>query len=108
MLQPLVENAVNHGLELKQGGGHIAIRARSEAQQWVISIEDNGVGIPPEKIRRVLEPGFGSGLGMGLTNVNQRLRSLYGPGHGLEITSLPGRGTRVTVRIPWHGQTSNQ
>lgn len=106
VIQPLVENAVNHGLEPKQGGGHIAIRARLDQTDWIVSVEDDGVGIPPDTVRRVLEPGFGSGLGMGLSNVNQRLRSLYGPGHGLRIESVPGRGTRVTVRIPHDDRTA--
>jgi LytS/YehU family sensor histidine kinase len=100
VIQPLVENAVNHGLAPKEGGGYVSISARRDGDDWLISVEDNGVGIPSERIRRVLEPGVGSGLGMGLSNVNQRLLSLYGPAHALSIESEPDRGTRVCVRIP--------
>jgi two-component system LytT family sensor kinase len=100
VIQPLVENAVNHGLAPKPGGGHVSVCARSDGPDWLIWVEDDGVGISEDSIRRVLEPGFGSGLGMGLSNVNQRLVSIYGPAHHLEIESAFSRGTRVTVRIP--------
>ncbi|MFN0074597.1 MAG: histidine kinase [Chloroflexota bacterium] len=100
VIQPLVENAVNHGLAPKQDGGYVAVRARRDGANWLITVEDNGVGIPAERIRRVLEPGVGSGLGMGLSNVNQRLISLYGPSYALSIESTSGRGTCVRVRIP--------
>jgi LytS/YehU family sensor histidine kinase len=100
VIQPLVENAVNHGLAPKEGGGYVSINARLDGDDWLILVEDNGVGIDKDRIRRVLEPGVGSGLGMGLSNVNQRLISIYGPAYGLSIDSKFGRGTRVSVRIP--------
>ena len=84
-----------------QGGRrYVSISARREDADWLIRVEDDGVGIARERIRRVLEPGVGSGLGMGLSNVNQRLVSIYGPAHALSIESEPDRGTRVCVRIP--------
>lgn len=100
VVQPLVENAINHGLQPKQGLGEVRISAEGRGGECIITVEDNGIGIPPDKIGRVLEPGYGSGLGMGLSNVHQRLRSLYGPAYGLHIESQLGRGTRVIVRIP--------
>jgi LytS/YehU family sensor histidine kinase len=100
VIQPLVENAVNHGLAPKESGGYVSVTARRDKDDWLILVEDNGIGIEPERIRRVLDAGVGSGLGMGLSNVNQRLVSLYGPAYALAIESQPNRGTRVRVRIP--------
>jgi two-component system LytT family sensor kinase len=100
VIQPLVENAVNHGLAPKEGGGHVSMGARREGADWLLTVEDDGVGISRERMRRVLEPGVGSGLGMGLSNVNQRLVSIYGPAYALSIESELDRGTRVRVRIP--------
>ena len=100
VIQPLVENAVNHGLAPQEGGGYVSVSARLDGDDWLILVEDNGVGIDQDRLRGVLEPGVGSGLGMGLSNVNQRLVSIYGPAYALRIDSKPGHGTRVSVRIP--------
>mgnify|MGYP000126748658 FL=1 len=67
-------------------------------------VEDDGVGIPSERIEQVLQPGYGTGLGMGLSNVNERLRSIYGSEYGLRIESREGQGTRVLVRVPRRGR----
>lgn len=100
VIQPLVENSVNHGLAPKPEGGYVSVCTRRDGPNWLITVEDDGVGIPAEQIRKVLETGVGTGLGMGLSNVNQRLISIYGPAHRLQIESKVNRGTRVTVRIP--------
>jgi len=65
----------------------------------MIHVVDDGKGIVPEDLPRVLEPGFGKGLGIALKNVDDRLKGHYGPGSGLAVESEPGRGTRVTVTI---------
>jgi two-component system LytT family sensor kinase len=97
-LQPLVENAVQHGLEASTGGGQITIEARDVDRECVIAIEDNGVGQDPERIRAVLagEPGES----VGLANVDERLRATFGDEYGLVVETAPGAGTRVVVRVP--------
>jgi LytS/YehU family sensor histidine kinase len=99
-VQPLVENAVVHGLAPKEEGGTIGLRVRRTRGHLVICIADDGVGIQPERLRRVLEDGYGSNMGIGLTNVNDRLISLYGEAYRLRIRSIPGRGTAIRIRIP--------
>lgn len=99
-LQPLVENAIKHGVTPKEGPGMVKIYATLEGREMVIQVSDNGVGIAPEIFPRILEPGFGSGNGVGLSNVNERLLSLYGPEYALEIKSEVDVGTTVTMRIP--------
>lgn len=98
-IQPLVENAVRHGLESAEGGGHIRIVARDQGQECVIEVEDDGVGEDPERIRRVLA-GDRSVDSVGLGNVDGRLRATYGDDHGLLVETAPGAGTRVVVRVP--------
>lgn len=100
-IQPLVENAIRHGITPKEGKGTVQITARRSDQGEVeIIISDDGVGITPEVMPKVLEPGFGSGSGVGLSNVNQRLMILYGDQYGLKISSELGAGTKVMFRIP--------
>ncbi len=100
VIQPLVENAINHGLAARMQVGHIAIAARRESNGFRISVEDDGVGIPEERQHEVLKWGYGTGLGMGLSNVHQRLQSLFGPASGLHIEGGPGAGTRVSFWLP--------
>ncbi|MFB5084247.1 histidine kinase [Symbiobacterium thermophilum] len=99
-LQPLVENAVVHGLAPKEDTGVVGIRARQVGSHLHILIADNGVGMDRETQRRVFEEGYGNNMGLGLTNVNERLISLYGPQYRLRIRSTPGRGTAIRLRIP--------
>jgi two-component system, LytTR family, sensor kinase len=98
-LQPLVENAVRHGLEAKEGPGHITITARDDGEYAVLGIEDDGVGMDPEKLRQMLA-GHTGGDHVGLRNVDSRLRQVYGDDHGLVIETAPGAGTLITMRIP--------
>lgn len=101
-LQPLVENAVRHGLLPRKAGGRLVLTGRLHHGEAHLTVEDDGVGMTAEELRRALagEGGSPGGLGMGLSNVNQRLLSIYGPQHGLDVTSRKGHGTRVEVRIP--------
>ncbi|MDR5704085.1 MAG: ATP-binding protein, partial [Armatimonadota bacterium] len=99
-IQPLVENAILHGIEPKQGKGRIFITSERRGEEDWITVEDDGVGIPKEKLDQIFERGVGSGIGIGLFNVNRRLRAIYGDGYGVILTSQEGEGTRVTVRIP--------
>jgi two-component system LytT family sensor kinase len=98
-LQPLVENAVRHGLEQKDGAGHVTITAEDFDREAVISVEDDGVGEDPDKVRRALA-GDTAMDSIGLGNVDARLRSTYGDDYGLVVETAPGAGTRVIVRVP--------
>ncbi|MBO3747839.1 histidine kinase [Streptosporangiaceae bacterium NEAU-GS5] len=97
-LQPLVENAVRHGLESKPGVGRITIVAEDEGAACRITVEDDGVGMDPELLRRVFAGE--SGNGVGLANVDERLRQVYGDEFGLVVETAPDAGTKVTVRLP--------
>jgi len=98
ILQPLVENCVQHGADPARPLTVVLDGARA-GSSVMVHVVDDGVGIAPEDLPRVLEPGFGKGLGIALTNVDDRLKGHYGPGSGLTVESEPGRGTRVTVTI---------
>jgi two-component system LytT family sensor kinase len=98
-LQPLIENAVRHGLENKPGPGLIEIVAEDHDQEAVISVEDDGVGEDPEKVRRALT-GEADDSSVGLANVDARMRSAYGDAYGLVVETAPGAGTKVTARFP--------
>src|SRR6478609_7061475 len=98
-IQPLVENAVRHGLEDAEGGGSISIVARDQDQECVIEVEDDGVGEDPDVVRRALA-GDAALDSVGLGNVDGRLRTTFGDDYGLVVETAPGAGTRVTVRVP--------
>ncbi len=98
-LQPLVENAVRHGLEQKDGPGHVEITAEDFDREAVISVEDDGVGEDPERVRRALT-GDVELDSVGLGNVDERLRSAFGDDYGLVVETARGAGTKVIVRVP--------
>ncbi len=98
-LQPLVENAVQHGLEAKGGTGRVDIVAEDRDREALISVEDDGLGEEPERMRRVLA-GQSESDSIGLGNVDARLRSVFGDEYGLEVETAPGAGTKVTLRVP--------
>lgn len=98
ILQPLVENAVRHGLLPKEEGGLVRLSLRRLGDTLAIEVSDNGIGITAFKLRTLLQPHTSSGEGIGLQNVDQRLRGLYG--RGLAIESTPGAGTTIRAEIP--------
>jgi two-component system, LytTR family, sensor kinase len=102
-LQPLVENAVRHGFA-GRGGGAVEIIARDEGSDCVITVEDNGVGMDPEKLRTgpgdALANGSGHSAHVGLTNVDHRLRAAFGNDYGLVVETAIGAGTKVVMRVP--------
>ncbi|MEO3827947.1 histidine kinase [Actinomadura sp. B10D3] len=105
-LQPLVENAVRHGLQDRSEPGLITIVAEDAGADCVISVEDDGIGMDPEDVRRLLagerraHAGDADTAGIGLANVDDRLRQVYGDEYGLAVETGPGAGTKVTVRVP--------
>jgi two-component system, LytTR family, sensor kinase len=98
-IQPLVENAVHHGLESKEGVGHISITARDQGAEAEIIVEDDGIGSDPDVVRAVLA-GLSQEDSVGLGNVDARLRKVYGDNYGLVVETAPGAGTKVTFRVP--------
>jgi two-component system LytT family sensor kinase len=99
LLQPLVENAIKHGLARKVGPGVITVRAWREPQTTIIEVEDDGLGISDERLESALSSGIG------LSNVHERLRVLYGAMGRLRLTGAPGRGALARVEIPDAGQS---
>jgi two-component system LytT family sensor kinase len=98
-VQPLVENAVRHGLATKEGTGHVTITAQDRGSEAEISIEDDGVGADPDRIRTILD-GADARESVGLGNVDARLRQVYGDDFGLVVETAEGAGTKVTFRVP--------
>jgi len=98
VLQPLVENCVQHGMRA-DGQLHIDISAALDGKVLTVSVADDGVGMRPALLSRVMEVGFGKGLGIALKNVDDRLRGHFGQGSGVEVTSGEGVGTTVTATL---------
>ncbi|HVH27622.1 MAG TPA: histidine kinase [Vicinamibacterales bacterium] len=94
ILQPLVENSIKHGLERKIGEGRITISTRLRDRYIVIEVHDDGLGMTEERLQQA----FGEGIG--LSNVNERLRVIYGAGCQVKLKSIPGEGTWASVEIP--------
>jgi sensor histidine kinase YesM len=97
ILQPLVENAIVHGIRRKKISGTVIIRSKQENNFWCIEVEDDGIGMTEEQIQEVLSNQWHQGKGVGIANINKRLLSLYG--QGLMIRSLPEKGTVISFRI---------
>ncbi|WP_338674205.1 histidine kinase [Streptomyces sp. SCSIO 30461] len=99
-LQPLVENAVKHGLEDSGQECRISISARDAGAEAVVVVEDDGVGMDPAELRRILAGEPGRSPGIGLCNVDDRLRQVYGDDYGLVIETGVGAGMKITARVP--------
>jgi two-component system LytT family sensor kinase len=94
LLQPLVENCIRHGLSSKVDGGVIRVRSRMVDGKLHLGVEDDGVGIPEVKLATLLEQGIG------VSNVNERLKVLFGNSYRIWIDSKPGQGTRIEIEVP--------
>ena len=129
LLQPLVENAIRHGIEPAENGGLLRITAHRQNGKLVMTVEDDGVGLTKQAvdvtystnatladesttlpltrseipITRVTSR---NGTGIGLTNLRARLETLYGREQALELVPRPQRGVLVRIEIPWHSETS--
>lgn len=102
VFQPIVENAVFHGLEKQAGAGMISITAWNERDDVLFAVYDDGVGMSAERLAGLnesLNDGKTDKFGIGLRNVNERIRLHYGESSSLDVTSMPGEGTTVTLRI---------
>lgn len=120
-LQPIVENAIHHGLEPQIGPGTITIRGFQTEDKVILQIQDDGVGMSPERLAELRdrlfrpdlnqplphagESGARRGAGIALKNVHQRLQLLFGADYGLEIVSAAGVGTQVELCVPAPGKT---
>ena len=94
ILQPLVENSIKHGLSRKLGPGCITIRSRSNKGRAIIEVNDNGVGMLMDGLNTPRS------TGIGLANVRERLRVIYGAAYQLKLTSEPGKGTSAQIEVP--------
>jgi sensor histidine kinase YesM len=100
ILQPIVENAVIHGIARKPEGGTVTITLERRGGDLVLRVEDDGVGIDPSRLAELLDPAGEGEKAIGLRNVDGRLRAFYGEAHRLKIESQPEHGTQVEIRIP--------
>jgi two-component system, LytTR family, sensor kinase len=101
-IQPLVENAVRHGVERRAGSGRVGVTARVDGDDVVLAVTDDGAGIAPERVPAVLA---GAGGGIGLSNVDARLRATFGERYALRIESALGEGTTALMTVPnLHGE----
>ena len=94
LLQPIIENAIRHGLSPRLGGGVIHLRSYRQDSRLLLEVRDNGVGIPPHRLEQI------SQQGIGIRNVQERLRVLYGSDFTLQILSPADGGTLIQIGIP--------
>ena len=99
-LQPILENAINHGLELMVDEGHITVEICQEGDAILFRVEDNGVGMSQEQVNAILTRAPGENAGIGIRNVDERLKIYFCSQYGLHITSEPDVGTCVEIRMP--------
>lgn len=101
LLQPLIENSIKHGLEPRIGGGTVTLRSRILNERLQLEVEDDGVGMAPERNLAPAAGGFvRSSTGIGMRNVRERMEVLYGQEAEVSIESRPGRGTKVVLLMP--------
>jgi two-component system sensor histidine kinase YesM len=108
ILQPLVENAIVHGLEGKLGHGVVEVKIRESGGNLVYTVEDNGLGTDPAPVRQALREPDGTDNAFALTNLQKRLQYKYGKEYGITFDSTPGAGTTVTVVLPKQEGTDNE
>lgn len=106
IVQPILENAIYHGMDYADGDGRICIQAFREGEDVIIEVADNGPGMPEEVVERLLDQGGAyasadtKGSGIGLRNVHRRIQLTFGRAYGLTIFSEPDDGTVVRIRLP--------
>ena len=103
MLQPLVENAIYHGMEFMDGDGEIDVKVFKEDNSLYFTITDNGLGMSEDMVETLLSKDFVSskkGSGIGVKNVNERIKLYFGSEYGLKVESEPDEGTKITIHLP--------
>ncbi|MDQ0903546.1 MULTISPECIES: sensor histidine kinase [unclassified Paenibacillus] len=108
LLQPIVENAIIHGIENKIGKGTVSVQIQYEGSTIKLSVSDNGIGIEADKCKEIMatlhNPEDEQGQRIGLRNVHQRIKHYYGAEYGLDLSSHPKLGTRISIIIPIGGK----
>jgi Predicted signal transduction protein with a C-terminal ATPase domain len=104
LMQPIIENAIFHGLEPREDYGSLYIGASLKSNQLILTIRDNGIGIEPENLAalqsELISPVYDTSHHVGLINTNARIQLQYGTNYGLEIDSKPGDGTVINMKLP--------
>lgn len=103
MLQPLVENAIYHGMEFMDGDGEIDVKVFKEDNSLYFTITDNGLGMSEDMVETLLSKNFvpsKKGSGIGVKNVNERIKLYFGSEYGLKVESEPDEGTKITIHLP--------
>lgn len=98
LLQPLIENAIRHGIRKRIGPGTVTIRVKDQPGMYRIEVEDDGIGMSEEQLEEALSPDIKPEDGVGLSNIQRRLKMFYGT--ELKLESEPGKGTRATILLP--------
>lgn len=103
ILQPLVENAIYHGIKYKEGKGLIRIRGFRQNERMILQVQDDGKGMEPETLAHIFEKHTRDtrSNGVGLNNVNERIQLYYGDDYGISFRSSPGEGTEATITLPF-------
>lgn len=103
ILQPLVENAIYHGIKYKEGKGLIRIRGFQQNERMILQVQDDGKGMEPETLAHIFEKHTRDtrSNGVGLNNVNERIQLCYGDDYGISFRSSPGEGTEATITLPF-------
>jgi two-component system sensor histidine kinase YesM len=102
VLQPLVENALYHGLKYKKEQGNILICGYRQGETVILKVMDDGAGMTQEALSRIFQKKTDQKHnGVGMKNIQDRLKMYYGPGCGLSVESKEGKGTTVTITIPY-------
>ena len=103
MLQPLVENAIYHGMEFMDGDGEIDVKVSKEGESLYFTISDNGLGMSKEMVDKLLSKDImpsKKGSGIGVKNVNERIKLYFGNEYGLRVESEPDEGTKIIIHLP--------
>ena len=99
-LQPIIENAIYHGINGLVDEGSILVTVKSDGDDILFTVEDNGTGMEPEQIEAIMSKERSDHAGIGIKNVNDRLKIYFGSRYGIQIDSVPDEGTKVYIRMP--------